>query len=164
MPTWESSSLNSPPPAIPNWKTEVLPKSTSKRPQVQLHENGLCEIMHPFVCVCVCSKIYLKFTIFAILSVVSSVALSTIDPWTTHIWTAWVHAYVDFFQQTRWKDFWRFATIWTNSQMSCTAWKYGKNFKELGMSQMHKIYADTTWTHIQTDCKKLQFFKTRHHS
>lgn len=47
----ESSSLNSLPPAIPNWKTEVLPKSTSKRPQVQLHENGLCEIMHPFVCV-----------------------------------------------------------------------------------------------------------------
>lgn len=62
----ESSSLNSPPPAIPNWETEdLLPKGTSKHPQVPLlqagfhlhirpkdhSENGLCQIMHPFFCV-----------------------------------------------------------------------------------------------------------------
>ena len=41
---------------------------------------------------------------------------NTADPWTTQVWTVWVHLYVDFVRLTYWKKFWRLVTIWKNSQ------------------------------------------------
>lgn len=46
-----------------------------------------------------------------------------VDPWMTWVWTAQVHFYTDFVQQTYW-DFFRggkCTTIWNNSQMSHVA-------------------------------------------
>lgn len=38
--------------------------------------------------------------------------LITAHPWSTQVWTAWVHLHMDFFQSIHWKFFWRFVTIW----------------------------------------------------
>lgn len=59
----------------------------------------------------VCGKIYLKFTIFAILSVVSSVALSTVDPLNNTCLNRVGPRICGFFSINMLEKFWRFATI-----------------------------------------------------
>ena len=60
-----------------------------------LHRNM---IIH-FVCVCVCLCVSSCAHDYVCEIHHFLCYKNTVDPWTTQVWTAWVHLYVDFFQQ-----------------------------------------------------------------